>query len=251
MNNSIKDQVATDLQKAKAEGNVRVERIRDIVKNAVAQAIAEIKEGSGEIRVIAKDAVFGVVDVAKEKGKEAKDEIVASIEGAIEGVSGMSRELLAQKQAQVEILQAEIQQQEQVLDSEIDGALVEIEDTGKQAPADLRSQIESTIAAIRDKQLTRLQAQYLKLKAQLADVDAQLAERHGDRYTQVKHQLDNAKDWYDSARAKAEAGEPHLIDQKQAELTTKAGEVGAAAAKAEQNIKQQVKTWLRQTADKL
>jgi hypothetical protein len=251
MANSFKERLANDLEKAKQEGGLRVDRIREIVKTAVIEAIAEFKAGSGEIRDIAKDAVTGVTEVVKEKGSETKDEIMASIEGVIEGVTGLSREQLAQKQAQVETLQAEIEMQEQALDAEVNSALVAIAEVEKTTPVTLKSLIQAAIATLRDRQFSHLQAQYLRLKQQLAQVDTKLAERYGDRYEEVKRQLDTAKAWYQETKAKVEAGEPNPIDQKQAEWAEKAAEVGSSAAQFEQTVKQKVKTWLHQTADKL
>ncbi len=251
MANSFKERLANDLEKAKQEGELRVDRIREIVKTAVTEAIAEFKAGSGEIRDIAKDAVTGVTEVVKAKGSEAKDEIIASIEGVIEGVTRLSREQLAQKQAQVEMLQAEIEVQEQALDAEVNGALVAIAEVETTTPVTLKSLIQAAIATLRDRQFSHLQAQYLRLKQQLAQVDTKLSERYGDRYEQVKSQLDTAKTWYQETKAKVEAGEPNPIDQKQAEWAGKAAEVGASAAQFEQTVKQKVKTWLHQTADRL
>ncbi len=59
----IKDQLTEDLQKAKSEGKSRVGRIRQIIREAFAQTAAEVKEGSGEIRTIAK----GTVSTLKER----------------------------------------------------------------------------------------------------------------------------------------------------------------------------------------
>jgi hypothetical protein len=62
MSNPLKTQITEDLQKAKEEGKLRSERIREIVKSAVYQASSEVKEGSGEIRVLVKEAVSIVIE---------------------------------------------------------------------------------------------------------------------------------------------------------------------------------------------
>ncbi|HIK14995.1 MAG TPA: histidine kinase [Leptolyngbyaceae cyanobacterium M33_DOE_097] len=251
MTYSVKEKVVENLQKAKQEGNLRIDRIREIVKSAVAQALTEVKAGSGEIKTIAKDAVSGVTEVVKEKGESAKDEVVASIEGAIEGISGVTREQLAQRKAQLDVMQAELQAEEQVLDAEINTALVELENSTETSNVSLKSLLQAAIASIRERQFTQLKQQYVHLQTQLGYVDEKLAERYGDRYTEVKHQLENAKTWYETNKSKVEAGEPNMVDQKQAQWSETAADVGTKAAHFEDRIKHQIKTWLYQTADKL
>jgi len=251
MTYSVKEKVVENLQKAKQEGNLRIDRIREIVKSAVAQALIELKAGSGEIQTIAKDAVSGVTEVVKEKGESAKDEVVASIEGAIEGISGVTREQLAQRKAQLDVMQAELQAEEQVLDAEINTALVELENSTETSNVSLKSLIQAAVASIRDRQFTQLKQQYVHLQTQLGYVDEKLAERYGDRYAEVKHQLENAKTWYEANKSKVEAGEPNLVDQKQTQWSETAADVGTKAAHFEDRVKHQIKTWLYQTADKL
>jgi hypothetical protein len=60
MTNSIKDRFAANFEKAKSTGKPRVDRIREIFQNAAAQAMAEVKEGSGEVQEIAKDTFSAI-----------------------------------------------------------------------------------------------------------------------------------------------------------------------------------------------
>ncbi|NJP11876.1 MAG: histidine kinase [Leptolyngbyaceae cyanobacterium RU_5_1] len=249
MSNVVKERITDDLQKARAEGNLRAERIREIVKAAVSQAVTEIKGGSGEIRGIAKDAVLAVVDFLKERGKTVQDDVAASIEGVVEGIRTSQEDAIAKSQAQVDQLQAEVDAQTQTLEAEVDGALVEIETSAKQSSADFKSLIDAAIHTIREsKQFAQLQDQYVKLRARLAVFDERLAERYGDRYEQVKHQLEkyleNTKAWYSTTKAKVEAGTPDPVQKMQVELGIKMSEAGAAVAKKEQELKQHLKEML-------
>lgn len=256
MTHPIKERINADLQKAKEEGGLRTGRIREIVQAAVSEALAELKEGSGEIRTIAKDAVSAVVENVREKGKEAREEIAASIEGVVEGISGTKREVLAQAQEQANKLQAEINEQEKQLDADIDGALVAIESAEEPATAstNVRSLIDNAIKRIKEQQLPVIQEQYARMKEQLNLLDERLAERYGDRYTEVKQRVettrDNAKVWYDETRAKAEAGEPTPIEKTQVDLHSKAAEAGVSAAQKEKEIKQRVKAFLQTALDR-
>lgn len=251
MSNSLKERITTDLQQVKEKGGVRAERIREIVKTAVSEAMIEFKEGSGEIRQIVNDAVSTVIENLKEQDRsEAQEEVNASIEGAIEGVSNSTYEKIAQTQTEIERLQTQIDRQQETLETEVDSALVAIEETEKESSPNLKGLIESVVAAFREKHFAQLEEQYLKLKERLAKVDATLENRYGDRYGEVKQRLENAKNWYDTTRAKTEAGEPNPVDQKRADFDAKAAEAGTSVARIEKTVKEKVKNLFDSNPDK-
>lgn len=240
--NSVKNKIAEDLQKAKTEGQLRTERIREIVKLAVSQAVSEIKEGSGEIRLIVKEAVSTVIENLQDRGQESKEEITASIEGAIEGISSLRRQAIAKTQAEVEQLQARIDGEEQELQGQIDSALAEIEETGKSGSSDVQLAIESAVSSVKDsEEVSLMRKRYAQLQTQISVLQANLAARYGARYEEVKRHLDNAKTWYDQTKAQAEVGETPQLNQKQTEFEQKIGEAGAALARREQRVKQLLK----------
>jgi F0F1-type ATP synthase membrane subunit b/b' len=227
MSNSVKDRIATDLRKAKSEGSLRAERVKDIVKAAVSQAMSEVKEGSFEIRTVVQDVIAAVVESVGDKGRESQEEITASVEGAIEGVSQSRREEIAKTQAKIDELQAQMVTQEQQLDAEVEGAIVQVETSDNTSP-DL-------------KEFAGLREQYARLRTKLEVVEANLKIRYGDRYDEVKQHLDNAKTWYDNAKVKAETKGIDPIQEKQQEFETKLGEAGAALAHKEEQVKQRLK----------
>ncbi len=238
MPDSIKNQITADLEKAKGEGKLRSDRIREIVHSAVSQATSEIKEGSGEIRSIVKDAVSTVIENLKEKGGEVKEEITASLEGAIQGITSARRTAIAKNQAEIQQLQAHIDAEEIELQKEIDGVLTEIEETAKDNPPKIKDSIDSAINALKDsEEVSLLQKRYAQLKAQLAILQANLAARYGERYEDVQKHLDDAKNWYDRSQPQAEAVAGQ-VKQKREEFESKLGEAGAALAKKEQRVKQ-------------
>lgn len=237
MPNSIKDQVTDDLKKAKEEGKLRVERIREIVQSAVSQAVSEFKGGSREIRPAIKDAVSAVIDSLQEKGKEIKEEVTASIEGAIEGISRSRRQAIAKDQAEVEQLQAKIDTEEQELQEQIDSALTEIEETGKDQSASTKASIESAIDAINNsEEVALMQKRYAQLKAQLAILQANLAARYGESYEEAKKHLDDAQTWYERTQDRAEVVADN-VKQKRAEFEEKLDEAGTALAKRERRVR--------------
>jgi hypothetical protein len=66
MANDIKAQLRTNLQNAKAQGGARAARIRDILKTAASETIAEVKRGSGDMRAIATDTFSTVASTTDE-----------------------------------------------------------------------------------------------------------------------------------------------------------------------------------------
>jgi hypothetical protein len=252
MSNSVKERITADLQRAKAEGGVRAERIREIVQAAVSQAVAELKAGTIEIRTIAKDAIAAVTETLGETGKTATDEITASVEGVVDGISQSKREAIAETQTQIQQLEAKVAEQEQLLESDVDGALTVIEDEANHSShSQFKTLIDAAVNAIKDREeFDVLRRQHAKLKAQLAILDANLAARYGERYDEVKQHLDNAKVWYDHAKENVEASGTDPVQKKQAEFETKLGEAGTALAQKERQVKQRLKE-LWQTATKL
>jgi hypothetical protein len=245
MSDVVKEKIAAEFKKAKEEGSLRTDRIREIVKVAVAEAVGEVKAGSAEIRGIAGSAIAAVIDLLKEKGGEVKAEVNASIEGVIDGIQASRQDGITQTQRQVDHLQSELDSQQQILDAEIDGALVTIETVARESEASssvLQSLFEAAVQKIRaSQQFAAAQEQYVKAREQLVALDAKLTERYGDRYQHVKHQLEKylevAKVWYEKAKTEI----PDPVQKMHIELGAKMAEAGAAAARKEQAAKDRLK----------
>ena len=242
MSNSVKQKVITNLEKAKEEGQVRSEHIQEIVRDAVGLAIAELKEGTNEIGSIVKEAISNVVSDLKGSGKETTERITASIEGAIEASTSERQQAIAQKRAKLMEIQELLDQQQQELEQEISGILIDINsaDSTDSAASDLEA-INIAINTVQERQESGiLEEQYLKLKSQLASLDRKLATRYGDRYGEIKQQLEKklaeTKVWYDQKRIEADAsGKIHIL-QKQAEIEDNLGKLGLEAARKEQEV---------------
>lgn len=74
MTDSIKDQLAEDLEQVKTQGAPRASRIGEIVKTAASQVFAELKEGSGEIGAIAKKRLNTTAETLNSKTTPTTDE---------------------------------------------------------------------------------------------------------------------------------------------------------------------------------
>jgi phosphosulfolactate synthase (CoM biosynthesis protein A) len=66
MAHDIKTQLKTNIETVKAQGSTRAARIRDILKSAASETIAEVKQGTGDMRAIATDTFSTVVNTLDE-----------------------------------------------------------------------------------------------------------------------------------------------------------------------------------------
>lgn len=243
----VKERITDDLQKAKQEGGLVADRIREIVKTAIAESAGELKQGSGELRTIASDAIAAVVEFVQGKRQSAKADLIASIEGVIDGIRASRQPDIDQTQTQIAELENTLDVQAQELEAEVESALVAIESTVEPESADFKTLLHKVVATVREsKQFAIAQEQYTTLKTRIAQWDDQLAQRYGDRYAQVKQRLesswDQAKQWYEQQRASVAAGQPTPVETWQTDLEAKAAAAGANAAQTEAEVKEQVQT---------
>lgn len=238
---SIKEKIVADLQQAKQAGELTTEKIREIVKTAIAQGLDGAKESKTEIADYVQDAIAAVVEVGKEEGEELTEEISASLEGAIAAISNSKRQNISQNQFQIQELQNKIESEEQQLQQQINSVLTYIRDRGVEQSAKVKEAIESAVDNFKEtKEAALLQKRYAQLKAKLAVLQANLASRYEGQYDEVKQYLDDAKSWYEKAKEDPEVF-TGKVDQKREEFENKLGEAGSALAKKEKQVKQLLK----------
>lgn len=251
MSNSVKERVKADLEQAKVEGQVRVERLRDIIKTAVSQAVDELQGGSGEIRLIVRDAIAVLVESLSERGKHTKEEAMASVEGLIEGISGSKQEAISQTDREIQQLQSRMEQEQRELDETMDVAVSELESASSNNSLEIKELLSTMADRVKNtEEASLLKKRYSQLQTQLAIVKANLALRYGDRYEEVKHHLDTAKTWHETAKAQSDNLESGLVQQKQAEFETKLGQAGTAVAQKEKEVKRLLKELWHTITDK-
>lgn len=238
MYNQLKERINSDINQAKEIGQLRTDRIREIVESAVFQVASEFKYGTSDVRLVVKDAVSAAVDNLQQKGGEVKEEITASIEGAIEGITNWRRKSIAKSQEEVKRLQAKIDIEENELQQEIDGLLTDIEQDNKVNSPVTKDSIASAINALKNsEEVALMQKQYAQLQGQLAILRANLAGRYGGRHEEIKEHLDQATTWYNKTRTQVEPVVEQAL-QKREQLEEKLGDAGAAVAKKERGIRQ-------------
>jgi hypothetical protein len=237
MANNIKEQIKTDLQQVKETGQLRVERIREIVKLAVSGVISELKQGSNDARWIVTDAVTAVTESLQERGEEFKEEVTASIEGALEAVNSKRHESIAKTQAEVKQLQAKLEAEEDNINQEVEGILKEIQQTGQTKSSQVKVAIDSAVETVKNSdEFALLQKRYAQLQSQLAIAQANLAARYGGRTEEINGYLGDAKQWYDKTLPQAEII-VEQVKEKHLRLDDKLAEAGSALARKESQIK--------------
>jgi polyhydroxyalkanoate synthesis regulator phasin len=241
MSESRKERIIADLQQAKQTGELKTEKIRAIVKNAIAQTISEYKEGRSEIVNLIQDAIAAVTETFQERSGEVKEEVTASIQGAIDGISEARRQKIAETQSEITTLEAQVVEDEQKLQEDIDNALADVKSKNDAQPDKIQQAIAEAVTNISNsEEFAILQKHYARLKAQIAVLQANLANRYGEQYEEVNKYLDEAKTWYDKAKEDPEVfTEP--AKRKRAEFETKLGATGGAVARKEKQVKQLLK----------
>lgn len=249
MTNPVKDRITEDLKQAKTVGQLRSDRIREIIRSALMQVQSEVKEGSSELRALVKEAFSAATTGIQTSGQEAKEEIQASIEGIIDGITSARRTAISQTEAEVKRLQAKLEAQEEELEQQLDSGIAGIRDASKEAPSMLRKQIEDAIDSIQNsEEVSLLKKRYAQLQAQAAILRANLSARSETYYDQAQTHLEDAKGWYKKARPKAEELKGQA-DERFAQLDQKIGEAGTALARREHKVRQILSDLLRQASD--
>ena len=241
MSDSKKERIVADLQKAKETGTLKTENIREIIKNAISEAVSEVKSGRTEIASLVQDAIAAVTETVKESGGEIKEEVTASIQGVVDGVSEARREKIAKAQSEIVTLEAQVVEDEKELQDEIDEALSKVKLDSDAQPDKVKEAIAEAIINISSSdEFAILQKHYARLKAQTAVLQANLASRYGEQYGEVGQYLDDAKVWYNKAKEDPEVfTEP--AKRKREKFEEKLGSAGGAVARKEKQVKQLVK----------
>lgn len=218
MSNSIKDHIATELQKAKATTGTRATRIQAIIKDAAAQVLTEVKAGSGEVGTIAKTSLEGVADSLDQQPK-----LPAAAQEGFETAVPVEPSL------------------KDLLFRVLNAVKLRVFNRTKQTSTSFGTQY-----------LEFLKSEAADLKQQVGNLDAGLEKRYGDRYSVWKQRAGRAKAWYqETAARQVETGTVTVLEQTQAGAEQRVGEFGTSVARRELKLRQQLKDLLQTAASKL
>lgn len=238
MTSPLKERIQSDIANVKETGTARAEKLKDILRVAVSQALAELKAGSAEIRPVVKDAIAAVIESVKTRGADTQSDITASIEGVVEGVNTTRREAITQIETEMDRLQQAIDTEEDQLREEVNIILADIEETSDQTSSDLKDTIRSVVNTIRNSpEAALMRKRYAQLRTQIAILRANLKAEDGNEYDRIQQYLAEAKAWYNRTKEQANVRGQNYTEQKQAEFEARMSEAGAAAARRESQVR--------------
>ena len=237
MSKPVKDRINDNLDRVKDEGKLRSENIRGLLSDAASLTVSELKEGTEQMRSILKDAIAAVVTELKDTSSEIPEKIMTSIEGAVEESTRYRQEAIASLQAKMHDIQAQVEEKQRQLDLDLDDTIVDIKATEINDSKQLDSAIDIAVNNVKQRKESEfLKQQYLNLKFELAHLDRKLSEQYGDRYAEVKQQLDGIKGLYDRAKGEAETSGITPIQSKQTEIERKLSKFASAVVITEHEI---------------
>ncbi|UBF24619.1 hypothetical protein K9N68_23495 [Kovacikia minuta CCNUW1] len=256
MTDSMKDRIKTDFQKAKEQGKTRAQRIQEIMKAAFSEAVAEVKQGSGEIRLIAKDTLFAVTEKLDDKVEQpVATPVQVPIELSTEAPAEVPIEANHEETSLAIVEQPDAANREVKMGTIFNALKNRLAAYLQQEYATLSNQstgLKERLLPLQTKLTDRYGDRFIEVRNRVLSVDAKLAERYGDRYATTKQRLENFKLWYGDTLTQAETVGPGLLQQKQTKFETEVvANAGASVAKKEQQIKQQVKQFLQTSISKL
>ena len=89
--------------------------------------------------------------------------------------------------------------------------------------------------------LAPLQANYERLKIQAYKLDLGLTARYGDRYSDLKSKVTDAKAWYKREASEAQASGVIPLEERHAATRIRSANAGVGDARKEQIVKQKVR----------
>lgn len=220
------EKIAARLDQAKSTGKERAKRIQAIFKAAVAEAISEVKGGSGEVWNISKSSIADVLELE---------------------TPGIDTKMTADKTSATASAKTSGTASEAVSDAASDTASGPNPATSTPFWKSVLNQVKLKVQTQLKNEYENLPNRYGTVKKNAGEWDQALGEKYGDRYTQTKHTakaaFTQAAAWYRQALEKAQTLDAPAtpVEQKQTEFETEAAVVGARIAEKERAIKQQLK----------
>ena len=107
----MKKEISEDIKEIYSAGKMSTGEIKTIVENSVSKVVENSKRGAIDISDIAKEAILITTETLESVGSATKDNIQASVNGTIEGISKKSKESI--NKIDMELLKTKYKLQEQ------------------------------------------------------------------------------------------------------------------------------------------
>ncbi|MBW2567827.1 MAG: hypothetical protein JRD93_12845 [Deltaproteobacteria bacterium] len=147
--NQMKDRIVEELKKAKEAGQITMEKVSEIVKNAVSAAVAETRGGVEELRPVVKNAVAAAVEGLKEAEADAKETVKGAVEGAIAGVRSRGDQAVEATRDELRKLEKRLEDEKTELAQSLRKGLEGAKEAGAALPEDVRGRVESAVSDIK------------------------------------------------------------------------------------------------------
>jgi hypothetical protein len=139
----MKNRIVEELKTAQESGRVASEKIYEIVRKAVADAVSKSRTGAEEIRSIVKNALPAAVDGLKAVGADSAENIRAGLQGAVDGARIHMDKAVYLTRREMRELEAKLAAEKAELAQTARSALQGAKEAGETFSEEIRAQIES------------------------------------------------------------------------------------------------------------
>ena len=147
--NQMKDRIVEELKKAKEAGQITMEKVSEIVRDAVSAAVAETRGRIEDMRPIVKSAVAAAVEGLKEAGVDAKETVEGAVEGAIAGVRNRGDQAAEATRDELRKLEKRLEDEKTELAQGLRKGLEGAKEAGAALPEDVKGRVESAVSDIK------------------------------------------------------------------------------------------------------
>lgn len=250
---SIQQELSEHIQQSKLEGTLQPDRLREIIRSTALRAAADFRGGSLEVYALTKELMTQMVELLQDRPQDLQENLVAVIEGMIEGFSWGKREAIAGFQTQIERLQTQTDHQERALQDQTDQILNTVELVVKHSDNHAQTALKAAVDTLRTTEaMTTMRQRYPQLRLQLAILKANLIAGYGEHYHEIKKHLEEAKFWYKEVQDQSS----HALQEKtpglehhQTEFEKTLEQIEAALAHKERQVQQLLAELWHRVAD--
>jgi hypothetical protein len=147
--NQVKDRIVEKIKRAKETGVITAQKIHDIVRKAVADAVSETKGGAEAIRPIVKDAISAAVERLRAPEADAAENIKAVLEGAVAGARAHKDQAVAVVRKELREVEEKLAAEKTELTQYVRDALQGAKEAGALWPEEIGTRIKSLSADIK------------------------------------------------------------------------------------------------------
>lgn len=149
MLNEMKERIVVSLKKARDGGELTVEKIRSITHDAVAHTAEATREGTTNLRDIARDAVTAAVRTLQEAGEASSEKITAVVEGTVDGIRRVQGQAAETGRTELTDADTRLRQQKARLVSSVRQALQGATDAAGSFSGDVKTHVETAVTDVR------------------------------------------------------------------------------------------------------